>query len=374
MVSQDKEIAWVHVYPNKHVLDIFTELEKRKSCKLSYYFFDGIIDERCGQGWYTPANHEIIPRSFGFVYFRRIWDLLRSDVCVLFGSVDPFPWMYVIFLLAANFRSKVYFISEGLKYKPNRLKKLISSVLTNRRSVCYLSVGAEAAEDFYELGMTQWTYRRFAFAEKYENIEPFERMQKNEVVILGVGRLIPRKNFSKLIELMSRYRGSASVYIRIAGQGEEADYLTQLAEDNFPENVTLELLGLCDASALDLEFRNADMFVICSHYDGWGAVVNQAVAYGLPIVASKSVRSAPSNLVEDGVNGWIYSTDVEFESSIFSLLDNAQLRQEMSNASFSMACNWSVEEIASRLEILFGDDDIEFEQGILERLDPARTV
>lgn len=367
-------IAWVCLYPNKHVLDISSEIEKEYGRCVDYYFFRGITEERLGQGWSSPDEWTHIPSKFSAEYFRVLFRILKADVCVLFGSVDPFPWMFILFVLAANLRKKVYFISEGLRHQPSWGKRLVSRCTMNRKSVRYLCIGAGAAEDFYRMGMSKWTYRRFAFAEKYKKVRPFERPQKSEVTVLGVGRLIPRKNFSELIQVLSQYSGAVRVRVQIAGEGEERELLTKLAEDQLPDNVTLELLGLCDANELDEAFRRADIFAICSHYDGWGAVVNQALAYGLPIVASKSVRSAPGNLVKDHVNGRVYGNRLEFAESIFTLIDDVQLRRKMSAASFFRSCDWSVEQIALRLDSLFKDDGVKFESGILQKLQPTGKI
>ena len=53
------------------------------------------------------------------------------------------------------------------------------------------------------------------------------------------------------------------------------------------------------------------MFVLPSLHDGWGVVVNQALAAGLPVITSDAV-GAGLDLVEDGVNGMcVAANDVD---------------------------------------------------------------
>src|SRR5262249_21288206 len=49
-------------------------------------------------------------------------------------------------------------------------------------------------------------------------------------------------------------------------------------------------------------FARGDVFVLPSRHDGWGVVINQALAAGLPIVTSDAV-GAGVDFVDDGVNG-----------------------------------------------------------------------
>jgi glycosyltransferase involved in cell wall biosynthesis len=48
-------------------------------------------------------------------------------------------------------------------------------------------------------------------------------------------------------------------------------------------------------------FGESDVFVLPSRHDGWGVVINQALAAGLPIITSNAV-GAGLDLVEHGIN------------------------------------------------------------------------
>lgn len=66
----------------------------------------------------------------------------------------------------------------------------------------------------------------------------------------------------------------------------------------------IRVLGHRGDSELDELYRSADALVITSHYEVWGLVVNEALAYGLPVIATDQVGAAP-DLIDDGVNGRI---------------------------------------------------------------------
>src|SRR6266404_9235867 len=60
--------------------------------------------------------------------------------------------------------------------------------------------------------------------------------------------------------------------------------------------------GFQSPENLPAYFAQADVFVLPSRHDGWGVVVNQALATGLPIITSDAV-GAGLDYVENGING-----------------------------------------------------------------------
>src|SRR5262249_36569992 len=68
----------------------------------------------------------------------------------------------------------------------------------------------------------------------------------------------------------------------------------------------IEYAGFQAPEALPEFFARAHVFVLPSRYDGWGVVVNQALAAGLPVICSDAV-GAGHDLVMDEVNGLKFS-------------------------------------------------------------------
>ena len=68
------------------------------------------------------------------------------------------------------------------------------------------------------------------------------------------------------------------------------------------------------------------MFVLPSRHDGWGVVINQALAAGLPIITSDAV-GAGLDLVENGVNGMcVAANDLE---GLYRLMETLALNPEI---------------------------------------------
>jgi glycosyltransferase involved in cell wall biosynthesis len=114
---------------------------------------------------------------------------------------------------------------------------------------------------------------------------------------LFVGRLIERKGLGVLLDAFREVEGAE---LWIAGDGP----LLERAKEAARQDPRLFLFGHADIAMLDRLYRSADALVLPSYYDVWGLVVNEAQAYGLPVVATDEVGAA-SDLIDPTVNGFI---------------------------------------------------------------------
>jgi glycosyltransferase involved in cell wall biosynthesis len=114
---------------------------------------------------------------------------------------------------------------------------------------------------------------------------------------LFVGRLIERKGVEVLL---AAFREIEAAELWIAGDGP----LLGRVEEAARRDGRVRLFGHADMLALDDLYRSADALVLPSYHDVWGLVVNEAQAYGLPVIATEEVGAA-ADLIDPGVNGFI---------------------------------------------------------------------
>lgn len=120
-------------------------------------------------------------------------------------------------------------------------------------------------------------------------------------VLLTVGRLQQQKGYQYLIQssFELKNRGHNFVWL-IAGEGELRPYLEQLII-SYKLQQEIRLLGIRDDVPMLL--CASDIFVLSSLWEGLPGVVLEAMAAGLPVVAT-NVGGTPE-LVEDGINGFL---------------------------------------------------------------------
>ena len=108
--------------------------------------------------------------------------------------------------------------------------------------------------------------------------------------LLAVGSVIPRKGYDILIDALAALK-ALSWRLDIAGGLDMSPQTTaalrrQIAAHGLAERVNL--LGAVDEARLARLYDRADLFVMASHYEGFGMVLTEALARGLPIVCTAS--------------------------------------------------------------------------------------
>jgi glycosyltransferase involved in cell wall biosynthesis len=120
--------------------------------------------------------------------------------------------------------------------------------------------------------------------------------------LLFVGRLRIRKGVEVLLEALRDVRDARPAELRIAGDGEHRGRLERrVRELDLGKAVTF--LGTCDAGRVRRLLAGATALVVPSIYEGMPLVVLEAMAAGVPVVAS-AVSGIPE-VVEDGETGWL---------------------------------------------------------------------
>jgi glycosyltransferase involved in cell wall biosynthesis len=167
-------------------------------------------------------------------------------------------------------------------------------------------------------------------------------------VVLYVGRLAPVKGLDTLLQAFGHSgvqgagseRPNASPQLLLVGDGEQREQLEALAGAlGLRERVCFA--GPRPWGELPSLYGLADLFVLPSTFEPWGAVVNEALACGLPVIASDQVGCAP-DLVRPGENGWIVpagDADALGEALREALADPERLRA-MAAASSRLAPSW----------------------------------
>jgi 1,2-diacylglycerol 3-alpha-glucosyltransferase len=112
---------------------------------------------------------------------------------------------------------------------------------------------------------------------------------------LFVGRDLPRKGLDTLLAAYSRYRERC---------GEHPWTLTVVGPVRQRPASGVRYAGALNGHALLTEFWNAGALVVPSDFEQWGLVVNEAMAAGLPVLATTTVGAARV-LIEQGKTGWL---------------------------------------------------------------------
>lgn len=166
-----------------------------------------------------------------------------------------------------------------------------------------------------------------------EDREEFN-IPKDSVVILYVGRLSREKNVEKLTRTFARLR-RRDIHLLIVGDGPCRVKLEQLREElGMMREITL--LGM--RTDVERFYSMADIFVLPSKYEGFGQVILEAMAAGLPCIAFKKAMPAyevaSEEIIADGLTGFCVDpyNDDEFRERLLYLIEHADIRRAMGKA------------------------------------------
>jgi glycosyltransferase involved in cell wall biosynthesis len=150
----------------------------------------------------------------------------------------------------------------------------------------------------------------------------------NKLCVLFVGRLIPRKGLTYLIEAAKQtIKEIHQTTFLIVGDGPQRNHLTSNIEKN---NLTNNFIFIGDATEKTLPtlYNCADIFVLPSIQEGQGIALLEAQATAKPIVAFDvgGIREA----VIDKKTGFLVKPDSnELANALMKLLVNYSLREKM---------------------------------------------
>ena len=115
------------------------------------------------------------------------------------------------------------------------------------------------------------------------------------------GQMIERKGIDLLLLAFDRLIANGmDARLLLVGREAELPRLLNLMSPAARSRVQYE--GFQAPECLAAYFARSDVFVLPSRHDGWGVVVNQALATGLPIITSDAV-GAGLDYVQNGING-----------------------------------------------------------------------
>ena len=170
-------------------------------------------------------------------------------------------------------------------------------------------------------------------------------------VIVAAGRFAEAKNYPLLIDAVALLRQRVPARLFILGQGElEGVIRARIAERGLNEAVVL-----CGFQQNPWQFiAKADVFALSSHYEGFGNVLVEAMACGVPVVATASAGTR--DIVRDGVDGLLVERHdaALVADALASVLGDASLREALANEARDGARRFSLPTVAAQYDEVFG--------------------
>ena len=181
---------------------------------------------------------------------------------------------------------------------------------------------------------------RFARAIRAPN-DPFR--------FLSVGHLVPQKGFDVLLRALAlcHARGDR-MHLSIVGKGYEEDSLRAIVRE-LGLDAAVAWLGAPERASMPEIYRAADAFVLASRHESFGVVVIEALASGLPVVATRC--GGPEEIVTPEVGELAPTDDPAALADAMSRLARRQFDRAAIRRYFESA--YASSTVVPRLEQLY---------------------
>lgn len=117
-----------------------------------------------------------------------------------------------------------------------------------------------------------------------QNIQYIERKPRQQLHLLWVGRMLPRKGLNLILHALSLVSEHVDYKLTVVGGGEQYKLVDGWIEQYGLNRNRLRILGQIPFSEVVRYYEEADVFIFCSLRDSCGAQINEALAFGLPVI------------------------------------------------------------------------------------------
>lgn len=197
---------------------------------------------------------------------------------------------------------------------------------------------------------------KWGYFTKIENLNINEILEKKRnpsiIKIMYVSRFLDWKHPELPVYAAHKLKNSGVRFeLNMYGSGEKLNYIKNLIHDLELDNFCF-LKGNLPNDKIREEMQRHHIFLFTSgRYEGWGAVLNEAMSNGCMVIASNKIGSVPF-LLKNNINGLIFK-DQDIESlyqNLIYAIDNELMREEMAREAYkTMSKEWSPDNATNAL-------------------------
>ena len=287
------------------------------------------------------------------IYFFRVWKLApKNDVIYSLNAVSA----GLPSLLAAKMRRKKFFVKIVGDYaweiavQKNKSSFLINDFQAATKKgwikflaktqywVCRKADGVIVPSQYLADIVRGWGTESSKIHLIYNGVD-FKKsvLSKEEArkkigipgnIILSSGRLVPWKGFRMLIKIMPKVLEINQFFrLIIIGDGPEMNNLKTIVR-NMGLDRKVYLVGKKSKEDMAVYFAAADMFVLNSGYEGFSHQILEAMAAGVPVIAS--AMGGNKEVINQGENGFLVRYNDEFNliEAIKGMHQSPELKSE----------------------------------------------
>lgn len=353
-------ILMIYIEPTPYILGLIHEIEVQTDRPVKVYF----VKENLSQPWGLSLEGKtasVLPTGLKGIWWAISAITKKPKILHLAGWGNPL--MIISMLLGLVFRIPISIESDtqlplALAAWKRLIKASVYPLLFKVPSV-FFPGGSRQAEYLRHYGVSEekivpsqmtvdvcqiQTRCSELGIQGRNKIRQELKINQNDMVFIFVGRLVAHKGLNDLLaafEQVSKHYTQA--HLLVVGDGPEANRMLVASQ----ANSAVHPLGRLDQDGVIGMLNASDVAVVPSHFEPWGLVVNEAMAAGLPVIASDRV-GAVDDLVRHGQNGIVFPARDHhmLVSAMEYLYKNPDKRREFAEAGRALISRWTLADSA----------------------------
>lgn len=319
MAMEIKNILIVTDAPSPYKMEFLKMVESHYH--LHILFLNTTLKDRDPR-WFARFNQfstVVLPKNVLFrIHYGLTMDISDYDLFWNMNYTNPISW-----ILARRFRKHnkpVLMHADGGIYK-NR-GWIMNYMIRHLLNLNDFFTSSGTMNDWYyqSYGIEKHRIFRYRFSSIHENeicLKPRETVH-SPIRLLSVGQPIDRKGFDVLLNALLPFAQSKRFQLTVVG-GLPNETCQKILEMHKELSQIVEFVPFVGKDELSKYYQQADYFVFPTREDIWGLVINEALAYGLPIVGTNQCAAMVEIKAHYDIGEIVNADDV---GSLSKALDN----------------------------------------------------
>jgi glycosyltransferase involved in cell wall biosynthesis len=181
---------------------------------------------------------------------------------------------------------------------------------------------------------------RFSNESRSPDLRAQYNISADAVVLLFSAKLVARKDPMTLLRAYEQMQSRDRAVVVFMGDGPLREPLEQYGREHDIER-GVRFIGFVNQREIPSHYAMSDVFVLPSVYEPRGAVINEAMACGLPVIVTDRCGSI-GDIVQENDNAFIYPAGdaASLAKRLDEIVSNDELRAKMGERSRAIIANW----------------------------------
>ncbi len=321
-----------------HVITKFSRIEKND--EFSIHMFRGKISLKkfnisIGTGMLKRIDQLYRRENFDLTHAHSIFSPLALSVSVLSSGIRNIPTVITSHSLIGKTVLNPIYVS----FLRNALKKVDS----------FIAVSSVVKNDLEKiLGKSREGRKIFIIPNAIDtDFWKPDKSVKKEDKILTVSRFTKRKRICVIPKIAKNVLEKIDVEFIIIGDGPEKEKLKLLIEKYKLKN-KVRIVGKMKRENLINYYRSSSLYLSPAIYEAFSISVLEALSTNTPVLGRK--ESGISDIVKDGVNGFLFTSDLQYSKTILRLFENKKELKKISSTYKFVRKNYSWKKVIKEIE------------------------